>query len=194
MEKVKVSFVIAVALLLVAGGYFFPIGNTIVQQVTSGVGSSAGATFSTQKIASMQVLLSTSTAFVIYNGDGSDRIIKSADVYLAQTTVAANVATTSSSITCATSSVATGFSTPAPPKILSQNLLNIGSGTTTNEGLFFASSSPGDAGVTGAAGTASTTVRRWASGSYLVCQVSNTAGNVLPPGTVGTISFSYNAQ
>lgn len=184
----------------IAGGYYFP-------SLQVALGSPAGTTFSNAKVAQQTVVVSTSTVFSILNSDASDRTISAIDMYLA------NGAATSSipSLRCATSTVATGFTPANTNWILNQSFSQTEYGTSTGtKGFALASTSPGLTGtstspVSPTTGfyppqTASSTiyVRNWASGSYLVCENTNSGSfngaNTLDAGTTGYIGFRYWGQ
>lgn len=177
------------------------------------VGSPAGTNFSSQKIASQAVVVSTSTVFSQLNSDVFDRTISDAFV-----TWGGGAATsTYYGIKCATSSIATGIlssdGTANTNWVLNTgvststtfNITGSGYGTTTAPGItYLATSSPG---LTGIASTSiatvspngiNTFVRAWKANSYLVCQSvalnAANANNLLDAATTGATSFRYFGQ
>lgn len=171
---------------LLWGAYQYP-----KEGATPFVGSSAGATFQTAKIAEQIVGVSTSTQVAILNGDVSDRIITDGGFYIAN-----SAATTSTyTIFCATSSVATGFSPANTNWLFNQNINGIGT-TTGAGGTYVSSTSPGITGTAG--GTNATSTRVWGSGTYLMCQINNNASandvDLFSSGTTGYIGFGYKGE
>lgn len=172
-----IGAIVVIALIAIRGN-FYPI-----QLPSFGAASPAGAYFAGEDQGAQQLSQSTSTVFLLQNTDGQDRTIEEVRAFI-QT----GATTTTYRINCATSS--TPFVNANTNYVLSQNLQNIGNGTTTGGGLYFASTSPGVTGL--ATGSASTTARIWPSQSYLWCQeISSPANDLLPSSTDGVISFPY---
>lgn len=184
-NKLIVGLLVAVAII---GSYFYP-------QVESAqlLGSTAGTTFSTSKIASQQVTLGTTTAFAIQNTDASDRIIQGVDIVLR----AATATSTTYGIVCATSTTASSLQSN-PNYVVNTSLATSTFGSIIGAGTFVASSSPGIMGTSTAsvlASLANPFGRVWATNTYLVCQVTTADGyNAFNSTTNGTITFPYRAQ
>lgn len=179
-------------------GWNNPQSQIVQQQVA---GSSAGATFSTQKIAAQAVVVSTTTTFSMLNSDASDRVIERAFMNVS----GGESTSTIYAVACGTSTTASG------PFTGSANILDMAIagtngwplfGTTTSAGnLYMASSSPG---ITGSATTTSTTgqpinnfARIWRSGEYLNCRVSTSIGsnsNLWSSTLSGIMGFVYWAK
>jgi hypothetical protein len=185
----KIILVVALALVIgVVLGYALTHRNSSVALVASPVGSY----FSNVSELAQTLVTSTSTIFARQNTGSGDAVIKEIDFF------AQNSAATSSNyiIQCATSS------TPYSP------VGNIGShlifnqalnalGTTTGQGFYFSTSSPGESGSP--FGTASTTARVVPQNAWLVCSttdsVANTnSANTLDVNTTGFIAAPYQSQ
>lgn len=197
------KIIIALGAVVVLGGLALGAMNLFDSEEEILAGSSEGTTFSTARVASQVVSNSTSTLFAVLNTDASDRFILGADIFLT-----GGQTSTSSSfrIACATSSIATGFSSATPNFIYNQIILADATepfGTTTSAASYaISTSSPGITGTTtplfaGGAGVfVNQFARVWKTNTYLVCQndASGNATDLLPSLTTGTISFPYRAQ
>lgn len=183
----KITIALVIVAILALGAYFFP------QASYQSVGSTAGATNTTAKIAQQIVTTSSSTIFAILNTDASDRTIASANIFLANS----SATTTLNTITCATST--TPYDYGSNSNFILHYDTSFNSGTTTGAtGLYVATSSPGMTGTT----TASTLPvkqsigRVWKTGTYLVCVDVTSGGNsnLFSSGTTGYVGFSYFAN
>jgi len=200
--KTIVSFAVvgAIAGILAFFG-LTPFGKTIVQQT---FGSPSGSTFGTAKIAAqvIQNPSATTTIYSMQNTDASIRMITEADAHL----LGATGTTSSYTIQCATSSTqyfpptATNFvlnwiSTSTASSTGAGPFSTVGVGTTTGDGIYMASTSPGFAGVITAGQLASSTIRIWPASSYLVCQATKPGGdgvqNIFNATVTGFIGFKY---
>lgn len=169
--------------LAIFGAYEYP-KPTAVEHLA--VGSPAGSTFNTSKVAEESLVISSSTVYSVLNGDTADRIITDVRAYLS-----GGAATTSTfTLTCATSSNAYNFGSNA-------NKILVASTTPSLVGgQYIASSSPGVLGTTTASVVANAlnqVTRVWASGSYLVCTnvSSQTPYNLYDSNTTGFVAFHY---
>ncbi len=171
------------ALLIVVGAYFFPLNHEVAPSVTA---SPAGTTLSTSKIAEQILTVSTTTVFSVLNSDANDRTIVSVDAFVTN----GQSTTTSYSITCATSSAATGVG-PTTSTAFSVTFANGGIfGTTTSSGGAFVSTT-----TPGVITTSSNFARNWVAGSYLVCKSTASANNNLfDQNVTGFVSFTYRGQ
>lgn len=176
---------------------FSPFIKTVVQQFAAA--SPSGTTLNSSKIAE-QILLNpsaTNTIYSVLNTDANQRLISEADVHL----YGATGTTTQSTIQCSTSTTQY-FNAGNTNWILNWNatstasstfpgITTVGIGTTTGDGIFMASTSPGQTGVLSSLST--TTNRIWPSNTYLVCQATNldTNNKVFNPTTNGFIGFKY---
>lgn len=182
------------------GGYSYP---TAIQQTV--VGSPAGSSFSTSKVAEVTVPVSTSTWYTSYNSDASDRTITGAELFLAGNGAAGT--STVFSITCGTST--------NPYNVQGVNIFAISLpaangasifGTTTGSGYtYVATSSPGITGtstdqIPGPVQNQSYNqyARIWKAGTYLNCvnvsTVGGTDNDVLNSANTGYIAFPYRGQ
>ncbi len=179
------------------GAYQYPEAT---QQLA---GSSAGSSFSTAKVASQVVTVSTSTVFSLLNTDASSRVILGTDIFL----TGGAATTTAYAVTCATSTAASGPGNGTASNILALTLAFNGTyyGTTTSPGaVYVASTSPGITGTTSTIAINAVLdqnynqyARIWPSGSYLNCKLVTSGGSVsglFDSGITGTISFPYRGQ
>ncbi len=201
-KYIKIGAVVLLAVAIV-GAYEYP-------KYSVSLGSSAsGSTFLNAKSAGQAIATnsSTSTLYAVLNTDTSDRIIDGAVVNLL--TVANGQATsTTFQITCATSSVATGFTPSNTNYVYNQLIKAVPTepfGTTTGNqlGYYLSTSSPGIMGTTttafsGGAGIfVNQYARDWPTGTYLVCELTTAVGslsNLLASTTQGVITFPYHGQ
>lgn len=172
--KINIAILIVGVIALV--GIFFPKSTIVVQEV---LGSAAGTTNSTQKIASVSADFSTTTpttiggACKLYNTDSFDRIISSIEWYISGVGTfgfnATGVATLQ--LNAATS---TGIYNASGNKVLSAAVV-----ATSSPVVYTATTSPGTTSLVPAD-------RVWASGTCL-----NVTQNATSSTAVGTIKVDY---
>lgn len=180
--------------LAIWGGYNYPEAVPAQQAI----GSSAGTSFNSEKVAEQVVTTATTTAYSLTNTDAFVRTITRADMALA------NGVSTSTNyvIKCATSTSASAIAPANTNWILNMVVDSAGTnfGTTTGaSGLFMASSSPGITG-TSTSGIVNTGInpkaRVWNSGELVTCLVTTTVGNAngFDPNMTGFIAFPYRGN
>lgn len=175
--KSLIALVLAIVIAgTIYGAYFYP---------KVAYGAAPGTTNTTSKSLSEDLVVATDTVYAMQNTSQNAYVINSVDFYAASSTAT----TTTYGINCATSTNGTGYGSNTN-YILSELLNTIG--TTTGNGMYFSSSTPGLSGQTGSA--ASTTVRVLLPGTWLVCKAietgSTNALNTLDANTVGFLRFS----
>lgn len=199
MNISKTSLVVgAIAAILVGLAVGYALSNHSADVLPTAVTN--GATQATAPISQQSIsAVSTTTILSILNTDDNYRVINSVEAYYS----GGAASTTIYSVTCATSSVATGYSQPATGVInyVLNTVLNsiFSNGVATSSTIFLAAStSPGLSNYLSTGNSAlATSTKQWAPNSYLVCETTTTGGstsNLLDAGYSGFIRFGISRQ
>lgn len=197
MNRKYIVYGLAAVVVLIAT---FFVGKSLGTSVSLGsVNSVAGSTSTTRNSAIQSITTGTTTTYSVLNTDSTDREISSAIITLFNSNAAGT--TTAITINCATSTTnasINGNTNLILSMLIPSTSYSLFGSTTSNGGLYIATSSPGYTGTSTSPVTAITLapnypfIRNWPTNTYLNCMVTTVdSGNSFQSTMTGLISFPY---